>query len=165
MRPKLPLLPRILVNIGLTFQFYIPGLIYLWFTVMGFREVFSAPPDARGTGLGFVVSFMLAILFLFPVLGLYLIYMFWDRFGKQINALKFLFVFNILLGFLWLGGWIMLFGGGIVYDPDVWLFSPAPLLLPTIFYGIALVANRSNRPSIQNENSNDKIMNDNNEQD
>lgn len=142
-KPKLSLLARIFVNIGLTLQFYIPGLIYLFFSALLWWTIFTAKPGVQGTGLGFVFAVIFTFLLLIPVLIVYVSYVLWDRYGSSRNALCFLIAADSSFGLIWLAYWLLGFGQAAMYDPDVWLFSPLPMLVPIAFYVIALLLPRA----------------------
>ena len=137
-RQKMPSLPRWLVNIGLTLQFYFPGSLYLFIICGYIYGIVTSPPGARVPGLAVVIG-MLILIILLVVTTWLIIYLHWDRYGNRRNALVFLIVMNIVGGGIWLLWWIAAFSPGIWYDLDVWLFSPAPIAVPTLLYIIALV--------------------------
>jgi len=140
---KISPLPRWLINIGLTLQFYIPGAIHLFYISMmgyivltGLSRPRHYPPENEGAGLAFLVG-MLLLFILFAMIVWYAIYWLWDRYGNRRNALIFLITTNLLGGGIWLLQWIKCFSLAVLYDPDLWIFSPAPIVIPTILYIIA----------------------------
>jgi len=104
-KPKIAPLPRWLINIGLTLQFYIPGLIYLCLVLM--LLVFAGPVEAgvRGRGLAMVIGMVSLVILLVAVCWCG-IYLHWHRHGDPCNALIFLITTNILACGIWLSYWI-----------------------------------------------------------
>jgi len=85
----------------------------------------------------------LLLIVLLVKIGLYVAYWCMDRFGNRQFALGFLIVSNILGGGIWLWSWILEFSPMIYHNPDVWLFSPAPIVIPTMLYFIAWLLMRT----------------------
>jgi hypothetical protein len=148
-KQKMTPLPRWLINIGLTLQFYIPCSIRL-FLVSGvvcsiFSELsrprYGTPLENEGVGMMAAAGVLLLFILLVEVVW-YVIYWHQDRYGDQCNALEFLIVINFFLGGFWLYCWIGCFSSTILYDPNVWVFSPVPIVIPTILYIIAWVMMR-----------------------
>ena len=100
-KQKIATLPRWLINIGLTLQFYIPGVIlpgFAWLTLGGvlFGEHVCD------------VSVAFGIISLFILLGAsvwYGIYLLMNRYDGPCNALTFLMTINFAVGIIWLTGW------------------------------------------------------------
>ena len=135
-RQKTASLPRWLINIGLTLQFYIPGALYLFIVCVGIYGFVTAPPGKGVPGLA-VVIVILILFILIVTTTWFVIYMLWNRYGNRSNALGFLIATNLFGGGIWLLLWIKCFWPGLLNDPDLWLFSPAPIFIPTLLYFIA----------------------------
>ena len=155
-RQKMTSLPRWLVNIGLTLQFYIPCPIYLFLAcAAGYTFLNPSPhpqsvaPDKSGglaEGLGLIIDIsmkgflvfagMLLLIVLFVNITWCLIYQLWDRYDQH-KALGFLIVTNFIGGGIWLCLWV----GSLSSSQQgvTLLFSPAPIVIPTLLYIIALV--------------------------
>ena len=158
-KQKIAPLPRWLINIGLTLQFYIPCSINLFFVSMAVYALLNPPPGARahpGPSEGSGLIFFLGLLILFALLAKItwlVIYWLWDRYGNRRFALGGLIVGNTLFGGAWFLVWSQAFYQGkplkdpIVWlvkltqrgDPFAWLISPSPVVIPTLFYFFALV--------------------------
>jgi len=158
-RQKISSVSRWLINIGLTLQFYIPWAFLLCSYLIAFIFI-TVPSSAEFIKLlttaakCFEVA-LAAIVFLAlsggaiatPIILLVIlavptvwcaIYLLWDRHGNRFNALCFLIATDILVG----GGWFLLWKnefGQSWNDPGVWLFSPVPIIIPTLLYIVALL--------------------------
>lgn len=125
---------RVLVNIGLTLQFYIPFVVYLILGVGHIAPYINHPDPPRGSGLAVAIGVM--CLFIFAIyFALFLTYFLWDRYGSPRNALIFLLTVDVLLGGAWFAAWVSTVN---LEDADMWLFSPLPFALPMIMYAVAL---------------------------
>ena len=149
-RQKISSVSRWLINIGLTLQFYVPYAVFLYgigliaYTVI--TEMSDIPENVRGWGvelipIGFgAIAIMIILIMLAITITWCACYLLWDRYGNRFHALCFLIATNVLLGGLWLWAWIDAFAVVPIWwhDPDFWLTSPAPIVIPTLFYIVAL---------------------------
>ena len=126
---------RWLINIGLTLQFYIPGLFYMFCVLV---LLYPSGSGGEGAGLAMAIGIIFLALLIVTVIWC-VIYLYWDRYGNRCIALGFLIASNFVFGGIWLLIWIVAFSRAIWDDPDVWLFSPAPIVVPTVFYIIAMI--------------------------
>jgi len=138
---------RCLINIGLTLQFYVPCAVCLYYIGLMTYMLFTIPPDKmEGSGgmifipIGFVALGIMIFLVILTITIIWCaIYLFWDRYGNRFHALCFLIATNVLLGGLWSLMWIVKFAAVPIWwhDPEFWLLSPAPIVIPTLLYIIA----------------------------
>ena len=145
-KQKIATLPRWLINIGLTLQFYIPGVILLGFAWLTLGGVLFGEHVCG-------VSAAFGIISLFILLGAsvwYGIYLLMNRYDSPCDALIFLVTINFAIGLIWLTGWVSLFSQVISYEAFgiqdllfLLLISPAPLIVSTLFYMTALSLMRS----------------------
>jgi len=142
-RQKISSASRWLINIGLTLQFYIPCAFCLCYIYRIAYMLFTEPHDSVGNPqpvaivIGFGVAGIMMMLVILAVPTVWCtIYLLWDRYGNRFNALCLLIATNVLLGGLWFLLWINVFAPGT--DLGFWLLSPAPIVIPTLLYYVAL---------------------------
>ena len=131
-RQKISSASRWLINIGLTLQFYIPCALFLFCFSMMVPAFFTTPSGEACIVHGIVLLICWLTLAVLIIASVWCcIYWLWNRYGNRFHALYFLVVANILVGALWFWWWLQ-------YDP-IWTYlSPAPLIIPTLLYVVAL---------------------------
>ena len=109
--------------------------------------LFTEPHDTVGNplpvaiviGLGLAGIMMMLVILAVPTVWC-TIYLLWDRYGNRFNAICFLIATNVLAGSCWCLSWIKAIASmpETWHDPNFWLLSPAPIVIPTLFYLVAL---------------------------